>query len=355
MARLNVHAVVASLAAALAASSAPQAQVAASPCDGLQEKGARLECKFDAFADEGLTLARKLREPPFSDRLSPAQLRGLRSAEDRLERDKARVKGRDLALQARVKKVRCAPRECDPEVFPGLCAPVDGDGICEAGEDCLEVVGDGVGDEQQPCDPVAGKGREVCAQSCGDAALALDDANVDADGVAELESTYDDLTRSARELNESLPAAAAAVAIGAAGVAGAACSLETTETRAEYGVSLAASMSRVGVRAATDLAERFCDQAGAGFTAGAVCVGAETLSLAAATWAELIDLSDMALDALTLDATLACATKALGTAGAVTEKLEAVRKRLDAVEETEARIRELIQTPLGQRPIFPQN
>lgn len=332
------------------------AQVSAAPaCDALARRAERLECRFQATSDEGLATARALAQPPFSDGLSPSQRRALSAAEDRLVRERGRIRGADLEGLARGKRVRCAPRECDFEVFPNECRVGDGDGICEDGEDCLEAVGDGVGDDVQPCFPTKGAGREVCAEICSDAAAALDDRNFDDGAVEELESAYDDLLRGAREVNETLPAAAAAFRAGP--IAGAAtadpCARAMAMKRYSYAVYHSARMSATSVRAAADVAERFCDGAIAGASKSALCVVAETLAGVPAMWWTFVDLSESALDAMALDATLECASKVREKASDVAARIDAAVRRAQGVEETEAYILRLVETAQGRRPDFP--
>lgn len=339
-----------------------RAQVQSPPaCDDLQARGERLKCKFDRFADEGLVTIRSLQEPPFSDRLSAAQLRGLRTTEERLVRERGRLGGADLELQAKGKKVRCQPRECDPEVFPDACRPVDGDGICDPGEDCLEVVGDGAGDDVQPCWPMSGPGREACAETCGDDAVALDAANFDAVAAAEVESLYDDLARNARAVNEVLPAAAASARVLAAAQVSSvdACALQTALSRHAYAHYHAARMSFSTTRSVADVAERFCDQTWhvpllGSFNGAWACIAAETVVTGTATWWASVDVIESELDAMTLDATLACTRQVLGTSGEVSDAIDDLAARIAAVEATAETIRSLLETPLGRRAAFPQ-
>jgi hypothetical protein len=333
------------------------AQVAAPPadCDALADRAERLECKFDRFADEGKKTAEALQHPAFQGLLTEPQRASLGGMAARLELEKTRVTGKELRTQAAGRRQACLPRECDPEVFP-QCRPVDGDGICEDGEDCLEVIGDGVGDDQQPCTPTTGKGREVCAQICDVGAAEADTGAQDEGALDDLETVYDDLTDSARGLNESLPAAALALeAVRVASDTTDPCLAGASLDRFSYAIRHASRMSVTTARSVADVGERFCDSAKGFFSGGILCTGAEVVVAGLEIWKATVELAEGNADARVTDATLACAAQALSTSADLAEQIKEAGRRLRLIEANQAFIIQLIETAQGQRTGFPTN
>jgi hypothetical protein len=330
------------------------ARAQADACAGLEGK-ARLQCKYDRFAAEASRAATALADAPGAG-VTEEQRGSLRAAAARVDRERGRVaRTGGLETQAAKRRVKCLPRECDPEQFPPadpaaapLCRPVDGDGICEEGEDCLEVVGDGVGDDVQPC--VAG---EVCATVC-DGRAAEAEENVDPAAVAELETVYDDLTATAADVNDTLPGIAAASA-RVRTLSGSAdpCAEQAAATRWSATLRVSAVVSAATSRGVTDIAERFCDQSSAGFALGSACVAGESLTFAVELFKATVELASGSVDQLVLDATLGCARQALASAGDLADAIAVASQAVARIEGKQAYIIELLETAQGRRPGFP--
>jgi hypothetical protein len=132
--------------------------------------------------------------------------------------------------------------------------------------------------------------------------------------------------------------------------------LQTNLQRHSFDAYKKARWAAVGSRAATDVAERFCDYVSGGFFAfsvSAACVAGESIALAMATWWEVVDDIEATLDALALDATIACAAQAADGAEATGEMIESVQTTLGEVRAQNAEILRLIKIPPGQREEFP--
>jgi len=114
----------------------------------------------------------------------------------------------------------------------------------------------------------------------------------------------------------------------------------------------------MGSRAAADFAERFCDQ---GYpiifgtvTTAWVCAAVEGVVLGMNQWLNVLDIKEADLDAQVIDATLACASQAMGASGQTADQIKVVQDKVNAVKAKQASIIQLINTPSGQRPNYPK-
>jgi hypothetical protein len=235
--------------------------------------------------------------------------------------------------------------------------PVDGDGICEPGERCWEVLGDGVGDDVQPCDvAVFGKRREVCAEVCDGRATALDD-NVDEEALDEVETAYDDLGDVTQELGDALPGMAATAAtlesLEGGGGEEDPCAVKAALGRGDPWWRIFRRIGATTVRAAADVAERFCDSNKMGTSASLACAAAEGVAGVAAGVQTAYEIAEGNIDAAVMDASLACASRARDKSKGLADRLSAAKAKLGAIEANQARIIELIETAQGLRPGFP--
>jgi hypothetical protein len=134
------------------------------------------------------------------------------------------------------------------------------------------------------------------------------------------------------------------------------CLLQTTLQRHSYDTYKKARWAAVGSRAAADFAERFCDQVAGGlfaFSVGAACVAAESVVLAMTTWWEVVNDVEVKLDAMTLDATIACAAQAASGVAQSGAMIQSVQTTVDDVREQNSEILRLIKIPPGHREEYP--
>ncbi|MEN8161257.1 MAG: hypothetical protein ABFS41_14390 [Myxococcota bacterium] len=322
----------------------------AAPCDpdnkctGCADTSERLKCKFDRMAGKGKETMELLET---SNVLSPAQVQGLGKAKERMDRERGRVKSEDFRVLTKKRSANCQLVE-----FSG-----DGDGVCDPKtEQCAEVLDDSIGDDDGICDPMKGKKREACVQICDEEALLVDESVIDDDAAIELEGMYDTLTSHAEEVGETIPETASLVRALSSVQTDDPCVLQTTLQRHSFDAYKKARWAAVGSRAATDVAERFCDYVSGGFFAFSVsvaCVAGESIALAMATWWEVVDDIEATLDALTLDAAIACAAEAADGADQTGAMIQSVQTSLGEVRAQNAEILRLIKIPPGQREEFP--
>lgn len=318
----------------------------------------RVECKFAALADQGIATADAITTSSMSERLSPAQRQAVANVKGRLQKEKVRGADR-LASLSRKRDARCPLAECDATLFPA-CAAGDGDGICEAGESCLEVMGDGIGDDQQPCAPTKGARREECVLVCDDEAVCRDDENLDPELQAHLEGELDEATSHAKVVERGVQTAAKATtsalaALGEAEAADDPCAVDFHgQHRASDEVAKWHKIAAVASRGVADVAERACDQAVLGFNGASGCWPFEAIAGLAAVASELIEGAGDVVDSATLDAALACVDAVNQKAAGNEAELELVQEALERVEGTQAEIVQLLLTPPGLRPGFPK-
>jgi hypothetical protein len=318
-------------------------------CNGCSDKSERLKCKFDRMAGKGKETLELLET---SGVLTPAQVQGVGKAKERMDREQGRVKSEDFRVLTKKRSANCQLVE-----YSG-----NGDGVCDprppAREECAEVIGDSIGNDDGICDPMNGKKREACVQICDEEALLVDETAIDEDAAIELEGMYDTLTSHAEEVGETIPETASlARALSSANLAtDDPCVLQTALERHSFDAYKKARWAAVGSRAATDVAERFCDIVSGGlfaFSVGAACVAAESIALAMNTWWTVVNDIEATLDARTLDAAIACAADAADGAEQTGMMIQSVQAELDEVRARNAEILRLVKIPPGQREEFP--
>jgi hypothetical protein len=297
------------------------------------------------MADEGKKMLESMEGVP--GLFTPAQLHGIGKAKERMDREKGRRNPDDFKLLTKKKSSKCQLVE-----HTG-----NGDGVCDPKtEDCAEVLGDGIGNDDGICSPMNGKKREVCAQICDEEAVLQDESAMDDNSVAEMEGVYDTLTGHVEEVNETVPETAALVQALSSLTVDDPCVLQTDLQRHSYESYKKARWAAVGARAAVNVAERFCDQAWGfflTFSGSAVCAATEGVVLAMNTWWDTVYLVEASLDAMTLDATIACASQAASAANQTGAMVESVQTTLGDVRAQNAEILRLIKIPPGQREEYP--
>ncbi len=325
----------------------------AQPCDpnnncvNCGDQSERLKCKFDRVANKGKRTMELLEGVP--GLLTPAQAHGMTIAKERMDREKVRTKPEDFKLLAKKKSANCQLLE----------ASGNGDGVCDPNTElCAEVLKDGIGNDDGICSPLHGTKREVCVQICDEEAVLLDDSALDDNAVAELEGMYDTLAGHLEEVNETVPETAALMQTLATVTLDDPCVLQTTLKRNTYDTYKKAKWAAMGSRAAADVAERFCDQNYGGFwfsfTVGAACVVAEAAVLGLNVWWDTVDVVEAELDAIGLDATIACARQSARETNNTGEMIQGVRQTLSDVRSQNQEILGLVKMPPGQRTEYPK-
>lgn len=319
-------------------------------CSSCTDQSQRLKCKFDRMTDDSKELLDNMETLP---NLTAAQRHGIGKAKERMDREKNRRSKDDFTLLAKKRSATCQLIE-----YSG-----NGDGVCDTdNEECAEVIGDGIGDDTQPCSPMKGKKREVCAKICDDEAVLLDEKAIDDNAVGEIESLYDTLSGHIDEVNATIPEAAAMMRYmatpEAASVAGAdPCAFQPPYERHSYEAYKKARWAAVGARSAANVAERFCDQAYwaffGSFSGSSACAAGEGVVLAMNIWWDTVDLAESSLDALMLDAAIACAAEAASNADKTALLVDEVQTRLNEVRARNSEILRLLAMPPGQREGYP--
>lgn len=319
-------------------------------CTNCIDTSEKLKCKFDRMAIEGKKTMELLEGVP--GLLSPAQTHGIGKAKERMDRERGRLKPDDFKILSKKRSVNCQLVESSE-----VGAIHNDDGICDPkNEDCAEVIGDGIGDDDGICSPMNGRKREVCVQICDEEAILVDESAMDENSAAELEGMYDTLTQHIEEVGETIPETTALIQRLAYISNSDPCVLQTTLQRHSYDTYQKARWAAVGSRTAADVAERFCDQVTGGFFAfsvGAACVAGESIAMAMNVWWETINNIESELDALTLDATIACAAQAASEGKQTGAMIQTVQATLNDVRTNNAEILRLIKIPPGQRDDYP--
>ena len=265
----------------------------------------------------------------------------------------------------------------------------DDDGICTAGEDCLEKIGDQIGNDDGICKPLKGAKREACVEMCDAAAVNEnpdnfdDDPTIDSRG-RDLEQSLDDLTEQYEEVNEMM---AAEMASGAAAYPFSGISPATDDV-CERVVSVGPNENfrafmrgaADGSRMAADITDKFCNQDAGGFNAAIPCAIGEGIAGVAAIISNGAEFIDDVADDDTRDAIWECLQETSGTlsdtadsVSQVGDDLMAVSNKVDdldqkvrvldgkvndlamqvmRVQEMLAEVMDLLNTPQGQRPEF---
>ena len=312
-------------------------------------KGEQLKCKFDALASEGEQLMDQLQEPPFGELQTDAAKRGLSKSQDRLVKEKSRLKAEDFRLLTKKKDASCQFVEA-----AGVAGNEDDDAVCDIKtETCAEVMNDGIGNDDGECFPLKGKKREVCVQICDETTL-QDEENVDPDLATEYEGVLDEVTGHVKEMKDYLQEAAVTMkSMEIAADSTDPCSLDTGGlSRTNFILYVLAKTAALSVRGATDIAERFCDsEAIAG--CAACCAPAEAIAGGLEAAWTAIELTESSINSATIDSTLSCVAKLKGSADANTLLLTEIEADLDEVEIAQDLMIQRLNMPQGQRLNLP--
>ena len=310
-------------------------------CGQYTDKGDRLKCKFERVNSK---IGETLGNIEQLDILPPTQVNSLKNAHSRAARDKDRAGSEAFKGLTKKKDAKCEMKECDPAALPdnAKCKTlVDPNGICDDGEDCLEVLGDGIGDDVQPCSPLHGKNKEVCVQICDQEAINGDEGNFDDQAGSDWEQTLGDTADNLDLMNTTVTQAVQPARVFQVIAA------DPTNMCANLLIAPKFTYEQLqGVRAganaaklAADSCDAGCNQDSFGWNCSAVCLAfrlAENILVAVADGFELQDNKDSG-DQIT----------------AMAECLEELGTKINGIETKLNTVIELLNTPQGQRPDFP--
>lgn len=259
-------------------------------CDGL-ETGERMKCKHGKFLDEQDKLITNL-EINFGGIVPEEDFANLINAQKRAKKAKDRAKAKEFKMLTKKNPGPCNYAEADPEYQKGQ---YNEDGICDPGENCA-VLPENDLDDNGVC-KLKGKKKEVCLQVCGDISEDADvmEDDVDPEILSDWEETYDDVTKKMKLANETMENEGTTIrAMTTSLLTGFepsdAC--KTSIDWLEYADILTMTILKqvaVGSRGIADIAERGCDQTGAGFNCASCCIIAETVASVAALTVETLD------------------------------------------------------------------
>lgn len=251
--------------------------------DGIEvDSGVRMKCKHSKLLEQQGLLINKL--ALHFEGAIPDDIARLKKAQERAVKAKDRTSAKDF------KKIgKKSPAICEYAEY-GDDASKDENDVCGPGERCLEFEGDGDG----VC-KLKGNKAEVCMcldGSSGDESMVED---IDSEYLDELELTYDDVTLQLELANMKLDEQAPALAVMSTSLVNGAESSNPCEPKPDwhkYGEVMTMTIlkqAEVGLRGIADIAERGCDQTGAGFNCSTCCVIAETLASVAALAVETME------------------------------------------------------------------
>jgi hypothetical protein len=258
---------------------------ATTDCDAYQDNGDRMKCKHGKLLEQQGLLIDKLGNH-FGE-FVPNDIKRLKNAQARAENAEKRTTAKDFKKIGRKRPQACDIAEIDEPKS-------DGDGICEPGERCLEINDDGIGNDDGVC-KLKGNNKEVCACIGGGPEDEVMDDDTDPEYQADMEQSYDDVTKLLEAANETvevegefLSAMAMSTISGTEQSNPCAASADWLKYSEIMTLTILKQVA-VGLRGIADIAERGCDQTGAGFNCSSCCVVAEGLAAVAALAVETTD------------------------------------------------------------------
>ncbi|MGE5893432.1 MAG: hypothetical protein ACM34I_05205 [bacterium] len=252
-------------------------------CSGIADSGERLKCKHGNVLEEQDRIITNL-ELNFGQVVPTENFERLKKANNRAKNSKDRMNAKQFKSLGKKNA-----ETCDLVEWEG-----DGDGICEPGEKCEEVIGDNIGDDVQPC-KLKGNKKEVCVEICtGGSEDTLED-DTDPLYLADVEQSYDDVTNSLDAANDILESNGPQIASMAVSLLTASEPADACKASADwlaYADILTITIMKqvqVGLRGIADIAERGCDQTGAGFNCATCCIILEGAAAVSALVTETTD------------------------------------------------------------------
>jgi len=349
------------------------------------DKNERIACKHENLNSELYGLV----DEATSDDVvlfTPKQKDHLLKERDRAE--KARKRARDANEYDNVgkkSKIACAIREYeDPDCFDPLCDPQkwafcdgtcedpfpendDADAICNKGNElCAEALNDGFGDDNGLCETKGPKDqREPCVEICDDEAVGSNSDNYDSEATNDFEESLDELTdvmeetkQKVKARNQVMLSMAQQDALPRAG------SGECADLRQQGGTREFDYATIQGMRAGTNVAMGAYDTcmsaagqtavvAGFGGNANAICVVLAVASNVLNVISDAFELQDDYITASRLDESLDCLEQTDAQLVDALNRLGNIEGEIAEVKERVYEVIDLLNTPQGQRPDFP--
>lgn len=286
------------------------------------------------------------------DMFTPSQRDHMGNARERANRSRERIhQAGGLKRMGRKTKLECVINELFGD------GSGNDDGICEKGEICEELLDDQIGDEDGECEwKFCGK-KELCVENCDEDAVDEVADNYDTEAVNDIENSMNDVTNVLDDATIMLQARAQRMAvmreIQTVADPGDKCALlpvarERNRSYAELQAIFAASNS---TEMAYNICDSGCNQDAFGFNCSAVCAVLAGAAGVVDIIAEAAELQDDTVTSETVDAAGEC-IKQLG------EEIDGLQEQLgdlnEMIEERFNEVVELLNTPPGKRPDFPE-
>lgn len=311
----------------------------------------KLNAKFETL-NESLTdlVDQAVIENP--DMFTPAQRDHMRNTRGRANRSRERIhEAGGLKRMGRKAKLECVINELFGD------GSGNDDGICEKGEICEEQLGDQIGDEDGECEwKFCGK-KELCAENCNEEAIDEVVDNYDTEAINDIEESMNDVTIVLDDASIMLQARAQRMAvigeIQTVTDLGDKCALlpvsrQRNRSYAELQAIFAAANS---TEMAYNICDSACNQDAFGFNCSAVCAVLAGAAGVVKIIAEASELQDDTVTSEQVDAANEC-IKQLG------EEIDGIQEQLgdlnEMIEERFNEVVELLNTPQGKRPDFPE-
>lgn len=276
------------------------------------------------------------------DMFTPSQRDHMRNAGKRAKRNRERVhEAGGFKLMGRKSKPECLVVE---EPGDGIG---DDDGFCTKGEVCQEVIGDGIGDEDGLCDwKFCGK-QEICIENCDEDAIEDLADNYDAGAVADIEESMEEMTTILDDTSMALQQRSQRMTLDVQvgeddpPLIEACDFLPVARTRSyTYEQLKGYNIANQAAQGAYNACDSACNQDSFGWNCSAACTGLAIASAVVSGIAEAAELQDDTVTAETVDAAAKCVQ-------IVSEGVEGLEEKLDTIIE-------LLNTPQGKRPDFPE-
>ena len=311
----------------------------------------RLNLKFEALNESlnGL-VDQAVTENP--DMFTPTQKEHMLKARERANRSRERVhQAGGLKRMGRKAKLECVINEIVGDSIGNE------DGICEKGEICQEQLGDEIGDEDGLTEwKFCGK-KELCVENCDEDAVDDEGENYDTEAVADVEESMDEVTNILDDASFILQAHAqhAAVMTEIRMVADPNDKCALLPVARKRARSYEELQSIFAAANATEMSHSICDsgcnQDFFGNNCSGVCTVLAGASGVVRIIAEAAELQDDTVTGEQVDAACDC-LKQMG------EEIDGLKEQLgdlnDMIEERFNEVVELLNTPQGQRPTFPE-
>lgn len=308
--------------------------------DRPEEINEKLNAKFEML-NESLTdlVDQAITENP--DMFTPTQRDHMRNASKRADRNRDRIhQAGGFKLMGRKSNPECLIVE---ELGDGIG---DDDGLCTKGEVCEEITDDGIGDEDGLCDwKFCGK-KEICIQNCDEGAIGDLAGNYDTGAVDDIEESMDEMTTILDDTsivlqNRSQQRAVVLQEGEDDPPDDPPCDFLPVDRSRNFSYEELRGMhiADEAAQAAYNACDTACNQDSFGWNCSLACTGLAVAAGVVSIISESAELQDDTVTAEQVDAAVQC--------------IEIVSQNIDGLEKKLDTIIELLNTPQGRRPDFP--